>query len=847
MVNGPVSFSGLVSGLNTQSIISAEMAVYEQPLTNLQTEQSTINTKITDYQAINTQLLSLQQAADALAYPAAFNEAYAAASSNSSIATASVSSGTQTGSLTFAVDQLAVGSTQISAGTVASPNDIVTSGTVLIGSGGAALGITSMDAGAGLAAGNHTIAVTQSSSGATVSGGTAVAATTTIGASNDQLDVEIDGAAQSFTLAAGSYTPTQLAQAVAQASGGSLTASVSASGELSVATAQQGSAASLQITGGSGLSALGLSAGSTVAGTDGVVTVDGTSTTVSDIAGSGTTSVVLNSGTGGTVTLGITGGLSAGSMTAANISVGGGSLSSVVSAINNAGVGVTANALQVGTNSYALELTSNGTGTGSSTTMDAQAFAGSGLGTLLTTTAAQNAVVSVGGTGGYQVTSQSNNLSGLLPGVTINLVSVSAAPVTVTVSPDGSSVADDVQALVSAANQLLSTISTDTAYNTQTKTAGPLNGDPSLNGLAQQVLAAVGEAVGTSAAGSDGTAGESAGLAITSQGTVTFNQTAFEAAYAKNPSAVQAMFTEGGTFAAALPGYAGQVSVAGANDNTSPGSYAVSVSQSAQQAVDSGSATWPSLNSALPLAETYTVTGGSATATYAGSAGETIADVVNGMNAALAAAGIDASAAIVGSAGAYQVQLASAAYGSAATFQVAASGSDQLGLTSGGSTYTGTDVAGTINGLAAVGSGQFLSSLNSGDPSNGLVLQVSTPGITSATALGTVTYAPGFGQGLAHIATSALLAPNGIIPVTIAGLQGTLAQVGSEISMQQQLVATQQAALTAEFTNMETTLSRLQSESSFLNEAFGGGSSSSGSSASSVASNSSGTSSTSGS
>jgi flagellar hook-associated protein 2 len=847
MVNGPVSFSGLVSGLNTQSIINAEMAVYEQPLTNLQTEQSTINSKITDYQAINTQLLSLQQAADALADPAAFNEAYAAASSNSSIATASVSSGTQTGSLTFAVDQLALGSTQISAGTVASPNDIVTSGTILIGSGGAALGITSMDAGAGLAAGNHTIAVTQSSSGATVSGDSAVAASTTIGASNDQLDVEIDGTAQNLTLAAGTYTPTQLAQAVEQASGGSLTASVSASGELSVATAEQGSAASLQITGGSGLIALGLSAGSTVTGTDGVVTVDGTSTTVSDIAGSGTTSVVLNSGTGGVVTLGISGGLSAGSMTAANISVGGGSLSSVVSAINNAGVGVTANALQVGTNSYALELTSNGTGTASSTTMDAQAFAGSGLGALLTTTAAQNAVVSVGGTGGYQLTSPSNELSGLLPGITINLVSVSAAPVTITVSPDGSSVAGNVQSLVSAANQLLSTLSTDTAYNTQTKTAGPLNGDPSLSGLAQQVLAAVGEAVGTSAAGSDGTAGESAGLAITSQGTVTFNQAAFEAAYAKNPSAVQAMFTEGGTFAAA-PGYAGQVSVAGANDNTSPGSYAVSISQSARQAVDTGSSTWPSLNSALPQAETYTVTGGSATATYAASAGETMADVVNGMNGALAAAGIDASAAIVGSAGAYQVQLASAAYGSAATFQVAASGSDQLGLTSGGTTYTGTDVAGTINGLAAVGSGQFLSSLNGGDPSNGLVLQVSTPGITSATALGTVAYAPGFGQGLAHIASGALLAPNGIIPVTIAGLQGTLAQVGSEISMQQQLVATQQAALTAEFTNMETTLSRLQSESSFLNQAFGGSSSSSGSSASSLSSgSSSGTSSTSGS
>jgi flagellar hook-associated protein 2 len=409
--------------------------------------------------------------------------------------------------------------------------------------------------------------------------------------------------------------------------------------------------------------------------------------------------------------------------------------------------------------------------------------------------------------------------------------------VTISVGADGSSVADNVQSLVSAANQLLSTISTDTAYNTQTKTAGPLNGDPSLTSLAQQVLAAVGEAVGTSGAGTDGTAGESAGLAITSQGAITFNQSAFETAYAKNPAAVQAMFTEGGTFAASLPAYAGQVSVAGATDGTTPGSYAVSISQSAQQAVDTGASTWASSASALSQAETYTVTGGSASATYAATAGETLADVVNGMNGALAAAGIDASAALVGSPGSYQFQLLSAAYGSTATFGVAASGPDQLGLTAGGSTYTGTDVAGTINGLAAVGAGQFLSSFNSGDNSNGLVLQVTTPGISSSTALGSVTYLPGIGQGLAHIAATASLAPNGIIPVTIAGLQGTLAEVGSEISMQQQLVATQQAALTAEFTNMETTLSHLQSESSFLNQAFGGGSSSS--SSSSVSSNSS--------
>ncbi len=830
MVTGPVSFSGLVSGLNTQSIINAEMAVYEQPLTSLQNEQSTINSKISDYQSINSQLLALQQAADALADPTSYEQAFSTSSSDPSVATASVSSGTQSGSLTLAVDQLATGSTQISAGTVASPDDVVASGDVLIGSGGSALGIVSFGPSAGLAAGSHTITVTQSSAGATLQGDAPLASSVTIDASNDQLDVVIGGTAHTLTLASGTYDPAQLAQAVTQASGGTLSATVQTSGLISLTTTQQGSTASLQVTAGSAGAALGLTAGPTVTGTDGVIDVDGTATTVNDIAGSGTTSVTLASGTGGSVGVVLSGGLTAGTMTAENVSVGDGSLSSVVAAVNGAGVGVTANALQVGSNQFALELTSNGTGTAASTTIDPGVFATSGLGTLTTTTASQNAIVSIGGVGGYQVTSPSNEVTGLLPGITVDLGQPSAVPLTITVSPDGSQLAGTVQSLVTAANQLLSTISTDTAYNSKTNTSGPLNGDSSLTGLAQQILAAVGEAVGTSAAGSDGTAGESAGLAITEQGTITFNQSAFEAAYAKNPSAVQAMFTEGGTFSPALPSFAGQASVAGATDDTSPGSYAVTVSQSAEQATDTGSTTWAGPASTLAAPETYTVTSGTATATYAASAGETISDVLSGINSALASAGIGASAALVGSAGAYQVQLASAAYGAAASFGVSASGTDQLGLTTSGSTYTGTDVAGTIDGQAATGYGQDLSLSASGDPADGLVVQVTASGITTPTALGTINYAPGFAQGLAHLAKTSSLAPNGMVPVTIAGLQGTLAEVNSEITMQQQLVATQQAALTQEFTNLESTLAKLQATSSFLTQAGGGSSTSSSSS-----------------
>jgi flagellar hook-associated protein 2 len=850
MTTTPVSFGGLESGLNTSEIISAEMQVFEQPLDSLQTQQSSLNTQISDYQSINSQLLSLQQAADVLANPVAYDEAFSASSSNSSIATGTIASGSAAGSVTLAVDQLATGSTQISQGTVASTDDVVASGNILVGAGGLALGLDSFTAGSGLSVGAHSISVTQASSGATVAAGTSLAASTTVTGANDQLDVDVNGSPLSVTIASGTYTQAQLAQAITQGSGGTLSASVSSGGQLSIATTQQGSASSLQVTGGSALGTLGLSSGSTVYGTDGQIDVDGTTTTVNDIAGTGTTQVTLDSGDGGTLTASISGGLSVGSMTAQNISVGDGSLSSVVAGINQADTGVTATALQVGTNQYALEVTSNSTGTVGAATVDTQAFSSSSLGALQTTTAAQDAIVSIGGTGGFHVTSQTNTVTGLLPGVSVNLAQVSASPVTITVAPDGSQMVSQVSSLVSAANQVLSSISTDTAYNESTNTAAPLNGQTSLNELAQQVLSLVGQAVGSSGSGSDGTAGESAGLAITSSGTITFNQNAFEAAYDKNPSAVQAMFTEGGTFSASGSAYDGQVSVAGATDGTTPGDYAVSISQSASQAVDLGSSVFAAPTSTVGAAESYTVSSGSNSATYAVSAGESVADVISGLNGALAAAGLDVSASMHGSAGSYQVQLSSADYGSAATFGISTTGADQLGVTASGSTYAGTDVAGTIDGQTAIGSGQILSlslSLSLSDPSdpaNGLVLTITTPGITTATSLGTVDYKPGMAESLANLAEQSTISPKGQIADTISGLKSTLSNVTGEIALQQQLVATQQATLTQEFTNLEETLSQLSSESQFLSDSSSSSSSSS-SGLSSLSSSSSGSSSSS--
>jgi flagellar hook-associated protein 2 len=821
----PVSFTGLESGLNTQQIISAYLQIDEAPLVDLENQQSAVNTKISAYQSLQTQLQALEQAGNQLSAPNAFASAVKASSTNSSVATATTTTGARPGSTTFSVVQLASADTLVSSGTVASTSDVVASGDLLVAAGGSGLGITSLS-GNGLSTGAHTVAVTQSSAAAQVTGAV-LGPSTTISSGADQLDVTLDGVAQTYTLADGTYTASQLAAEIGTASGGALTGSINAQGQLVLASAQQGSQASLQIGSGSANAVLGLSPGASSTGTDGVITVDGTANTVSSIAADGSTVVTLQSGSGGTITAQLSApGLVEGSLTAQNVSTGNGSLASVVSAINQAGAGVTANAVQVGANAYALELSSSASGAANDVSVATSSFSGSPLGTLETSTAGQDAVVALGGAGGFQLHSASNTFTSLLPGVSVQLQSTSASPVTVTVAADGSAAASMVQNFVDATDTVLATIATDTAYNEQTNTAGPLNGQFGLENLREQILSTVGQVIGRSSAVDSATAGSAAGLSL-GTGTINFDATTFAADFAADPAAVAGMFTQAGSFSpgSGSPAAPGDVSLVYAANGTQPGSYAVSISHSATQATDNGS-TVLSAGQTVAQSATYSISSGGATASYGVQAGQSLAEVASGLDAALAAAGLALSAQVVAAPGGSSLQITSAGYGSSASFQVSGSGADPLGIVS-ASPFGGSDVAGTINGVAATGSGQVLSAPVSDPTLAGLALQVQTAGISSPVQIGTYGYSPGIAQALASLAAAAVAPDSGQIATAISSLQATSTTIGSQISIEQQLVVQQQQALTQEYTNLESTLASLKSESSFLTQTFGSNSASS--------------------
>ena len=78
------------------------------------------------------------------------------------------------------------------------------------------------------------------------------------------------------------------------------------------------------------------------------------------------------------------------------------------------------------------------------------------------------------------IRSTSNTITGLVDGLTINLVGTSDTPTTVSVSSNDDAIVDTVSDFVDQWNNCIGQIQASTSYNPDTNTAGPLLGDPAV-------------------------------------------------------------------------------------------------------------------------------------------------------------------------------------------------------------------------------------------------------------------------------------------------------------------------------------------------------------------------------
>ncbi len=226
-----------------------------------------------------------------------------------------------------------------------------------------------------------------------------------------------------------------------------------------------------------------------------------------------------------------------------------GSLASLVTEINAAtDLGVRAAAVQTKPGQWQLQLTAANTG-------KANDFTVSGA-DVATVTRAADATLHVGdAAAGYDITSASNTIEGVLPGVTLKATSL-ATDVRVDVDQDGESITSAVQALVDAANAALGEITKYTASSSTSKNV--LTGDSAMADLTSRVLKAVSTAVGD-----DGSAVR-LGLQLTRDGKITFDKAKFTSTLTSDPALVQRMV--GGTPASTAPDGTAIPAVAGLAD-----------------------------------------------------------------------------------------------------------------------------------------------------------------------------------------------------------------------------------------------------------------------------------------
>jgi flagellar hook-associated protein 2 len=253
---------------------------------------------------------------------------------------------------------------------------------------------------------------------------------------------------------------------------------------------------------------------------------DGSSTTASDLH-------LLNAATGNTID---------GSLEQTITVNAGDTLSTLVTKINSVNMGVAASIINDGSSAapYRLSLTATNSGKAG------RVLIGGGTTGLQMRNLVngQDAAVFVGGAGASQpllVTSHTNQLTGIIPGVTVSLLAASSNPVTLNITRDPTSISTQLQSFTDAFNTLVGKLSTYTHYDTTTNQGGVLLGDATAQEIQSQLYSVFGASV--KSAGNMHTLGD-VGIKINSDGTINFDATTFQNAYAQDPTNVMKLFTE---------------------------------------------------------------------------------------------------------------------------------------------------------------------------------------------------------------------------------------------------------------------------------------------------------------
>lgn len=507
-----------------------------------------------------------------------------------------------------------------------------------------------------------------------------------------------------------------------------------------------------------------------------------------------------------------------------SIASGQSSLAGIRDAINAANAGVTAGIVNDGSG-YRLTLSSKDTGAANAlrvivadddtTHTDTSGlsqlmFDGrsvSGVKNLTESALAQNASITIDG---ILISKASNIITDAIEGVTLSLLKKSAVgtPTNLLVVRDSTGIRNAVESFVNAYNDSAKALKDISAYNATTKQAAILQGDSAVRSIQSELRRTLGSALTT--AGGGLTTLSDIGIAFQTDGTLKLDSAKLQTVVDDPTKDISTLFAAVGKPTDSL------VSFASATSSTKAGTYALNVTQLAVQAAALGNVVLggtttitTGLNDTLSLS----VDGVAASVTLAAgdyTPAQLAAQIQSKINGAsvLSAAGSVVTVSLASGA----LSISSNRYGTASKIESLAG--NALAATFGTVDYangTGKDVAGTIGGVAATGSGQMLT--GAGD-AIGLNINI----IGGATGdRGSVKFAQGYAAQLDKL-IGGMLATDGTLSSRTDGINTSIKDLGSRRTALNLRLVGVEKRYRAQYTALDVMMSNMTKTSSYLTQ-----------------------------
>jgi flagellar hook-associated protein 2 len=733
-----ISFSGLGSNIDTDSIIKQLLQIDAIPIQTLQRNQADLNNQLTLMQQFSGAITAISSAAGNLSTASAFNPITSSVQ-DSTVATISATSSAAAGSYNLSITKLAQAHKLSSAAQSDPTSALSLSGTMIVN--GKGVQIAASDSLSSIAQKVNGLGVGVTAS--VINGGQGSAYLTltssSTGAANKIQLGDLQGnVASTLGLVTGS-------DSIREAITGGATSYALSSQNTSLASVLNGNAVPQQTFSLNGVS----------------VTFDPSTGTLQDLA----------------------------------------------SAINTANTGATATVRTVanadGSNSYKLDIAGLSSSVDTTGFLKAIGVLQKGFGHEILT--AQDAAFSLDG---ISLTSATNTVSTVIPGATIQLLKgtpQTPATTTITLGQDFAGIEKNVQGLVDAYNNMEDFVTSNSQLDAKTFQTGPLFGNSTVQAVQSQLSSALFNTVkGLPAPYNNLSA---VGFSFSQDGKLQFDQSKLDLALKANPTAVSALFRATGSGSTSALSFISSTSKSIASG---AGSYAVNITQIATQGSFSAQTA-----QTQPLAsnELLTFNGaalGNSAYTVLLNAGATQNDIVNQINTDSRLKDVMTASVVAG-----KLTLTSKKYGSNGSFTLTsdtAASASSSGL-QGGASVVGQDVAGTINGEAATGNGQYLVGNSGNKTTDGL--QILYSGVTTG-AIGNVSLIKGIGANLNDLLGSFTDTKSGLVSAVTTSLNTEISDIDNQVTDLKAQLSQTESDLRTKFSAMEQAISALKNQQAQL-------------------------------